>query len=273
MRKKTKNSLIVIVVLVAILGVGFGVYKNEILGRYAFYKGGKYFEAEEYEKATKYLKTSLGFNPDNPRTHLLLMKTYWARGLWEEMGEERDRIIALGEEVPPMPLIIKDLENATTTIRTTNNNGWPENDATWSVQVIRTDLAYERLGGIALDNNQEWYEDGTVYDEPRQMVLQLTGEIKPLSTGAENIVVLTYDSGQKLTVYLPEMAKDEILYIASDGSTYYNRRLTKRAQSAPRAGEVEEELTREWEEEKVLEEEIGEKRKIEIREEKIKKED
>ncbi len=125
MRKKAKYSLIIGVVLIIILGVGFGVYRDEILGKYYFYKGEKCFEAKEYEQATKYLKTSLRFNPDNPKTHLLLMKTYWGRGLWEEMREERDRIIALGEEAPPIPLVIKDLEDAhITTTRSSEKEGW-----------------------------------------------------------------------------------------------------------------------------------------------------
>lgn len=227
MRKKTKYGLI-IVVLAVILGVGFGIYRDEILGRYAqhcFYRGEKHFEAEKYEKATKYLKTSLRFNPDNPGTHLLLMKTYWARGLWEEMREERDKIIALGEEAPPLPLVIKDLESMyIATTRSSDNEGY--------IIIVEDDLI--SYGSIA--DNLNVFNDENTSKNPLPIELYITPSGEDyVNLPADYSVELTYDSGQEITVCCPKVinADDIDLYIASDGSTYYDKWLTKLAQKVP----------------------------------------
>lgn len=171
MRRKARNSLIVIVVLVVILGVGFGIWK-----------------------------------------------IFFA----------------------PKPLKIKDLEKATTTIRTANNNGWPEYDPTWNIMFYETTFQYDHLGYIALDNNQQGYVDvGTVYEPLGSMVMEFISNFLaiPLSIDEGNRVGLTYDGGQELIVYLPAIRERTSLYVATDGSTYYNRRLTKLAQKAPTSEE------------------------------------
>lgn len=140
----------------------------------------------------------------------------------------------------PRPLKIKDLEKATTTIRTANNNGWPEYDPTWNIMFYEATFQYDHLGYIALDNNQEGYVDvGTVYEPPGSIAMEFISNFLaiPLSIDEGNSVTLTYDGGQELSVYLPVIRGRTSLYIASDGSTYYNRRLTKLAQKAPTSKE------------------------------------
>lgn len=230
MRRKTRNSIIVIVVLVVILGVGFGIYRDEILGRYTFYKGEKCFKTEEYEKATKYLKSSLRLNPDNPRTHLLLMKTYWGRGLWEEMKEERDKIIALGEEAPPIPLVIKDLEN----MYIPEVVGSVLEDWNFSVYDGGTTTTTTSLGYTY--DNRNIFKDADTSEDGVPVVLNAEpcGEGKiPIPAGYT--IEITYDGGKALTIYLPEIpyVDDIDLYVATDGSTYYGRWLTQPAQLAP----------------------------------------
>ncbi len=221
MRKKTKYGLI-IVALVVILGLGFGIYRDEILGRCYFNKGEKHFEAEEYEEATQYLKTSLRFNPDNPRTHLLLMKTYWGRGLWEEMREERDKIIALGEEAPPIPLVIKDLEDAhITATRSLKAEGW-----------------YFQFGssdtyGWIYDNANLYVSDWNA-SEPLILCVVIETQDDTIAIQAGDTLEIIYDGRQILTAYLPAITENtDALHVASDGSTYYDENLTQLAQSVP----------------------------------------
>lgn len=241
MNKRVRNSLIVIAVLVVILGVGFGIYddalrlprlirdyKDEILGRYAFYRGEKCFKAEVYEKATKYLKSSLRFDPHNPGAHLLLMKTYWARGLWEEMREERDKIIALGEEAPPIPLVIKDLEDAHITIaRSAAEHGWVYNFHDYASSAFFTEE------GNGQYDNQNVFHDGNSSQEALILMIDAFGDYCAMTVQAGDTLEITYDGGQKLTIYLPQINKqagqDTYLYIARDGSTYYNEGLTELA--------------------------------------------
>ena len=68
------------------------------------------------------------------------------------------------------------------------------------------------------------------------------GESHPLMMGlfapwgcnvlAGDYVTITFDGGQTLNVFLPAMTTNENLYIANDGSTYYDEGLTQLAQSS-----------------------------------------
>lgn len=131
------------------------------------------------------------------------------------------------------PFMMQDLENATTTVRTANNNGYPEEDPTWRILIQPTNWMESFWGRIFLDNNQEWYEDNIVHDEPLPVLLAFDDVIEPLSIEVGNTVTLTYDGGQKLVVYLPaigvELEPDVWLYVATDGSTYYDAALTQLA--------------------------------------------
>lgn len=140
--------------------------------------------------------------------------------------------------VPAEPLKIKNLEKATTTIRTANNNGYPLGDESWAIQIWQSQAPGKSFGLIRLDNNQEWFEDGEAYMNT-EISVYLVGETFPLDIEAGKTVTLTYDGGQNLIIYLPEIkdlggSEDITLYPATDGSTYYNRRLTRRAYPAPR---------------------------------------
>lgn len=139
------------------------------------------------------------------------------------------------------PLMIKDLENATTTVRTANNNGYPGSDSTWDFY-FAVYPANDGLGTIHLDNNAEWWEDsGITHDPARHLVLELDSHIDfPLDWSAGETITITYDSGQTLKIYLPAgedagyVAPDwNRLYVATSGSTYYNQALTNLAYAAP----------------------------------------
>lgn len=140
----------------------------------------------------------------------------------------------------PRPLKMRKLERATTTVRTANNNGYPEKDSTWLVAVWEeASCEHTALGSIPLDNNQEWYVDEAVCDEPLPVTISLIGQMLPLDIAAGETILLTYDGGQELTVYLPAaMTGNQVnLYPASDGSTYYDKGLTKLAQKVPISSE------------------------------------
>lgn len=136
------------------------------------------------------------------------------------------------------PLMMQDLENATTTVRTANNNGYPTEDATWSIGIKGGPMMTEHnFGVIHLDNNQEFFQDVYSTDPAVFVKFEMSAIIIPMSIPAGNIVVLTYDGSQKLVVYLPEMTVAVgyplLLYVASDGSTYYDEGLIQLAQGLP----------------------------------------
>ncbi len=139
----------------------------------------------------------------------------------------------------PKPLKIKDLEN----MHITKTIGSGE---VWNFYVFGngTTLEWASLLGDIYDN-QNIFDNGDASEDwvPVVLYTEPCGEM-PIPAGYT--IEITYDSGKALTIYLPEMSyeNDINLYVATDGSTYYNRWLTKLAQSAPEPGEVEE---RGWE--------------------------
>ena len=93
------------------------------------------------------------------------------------------------------------------------------------------------------------YYDGWTSDEPLPLVINI--DIDPDLSPAELVnvpagycVELTFDGGQKKKVYLPHITGDDLidgwispdLYVAKDGSTYWDEALTQLAQSAKGIG-------------------------------------
>ncbi len=139
------------------------------------------------------------------------------------------------------PLSIQDLEDVTTTVRTASSYGYPNNDPTWYLLIYGKPCPDERFGDVHLDGNQEFFYDNFSYVS--HLVLDLEGICEPLSIEAGDTVTITYDGGQELTIYLPTTTENWLrVYVATDGSTYYDRALTRLAQASPQMSDVAEPL-------------------------------
>lgn len=138
------------------------------------------------------------------------------------------------------PLKIKDLEDIyIVTTRSSLESGWAIN--------VGCERAIDFFGHV-LDNRNE-YEDRTSVDSALRVCIIVDQdrdvEWEDIDIRAGDRVELTYDGGRRLLIYLPEITQKDLtspeveklphfeLYVASDGSTYYDKRLTRLAQSAP----------------------------------------
>lgn len=139
--------------------------------------------------------------------------------------------------VPPVPvrsLEIKDLEKAhITTTRCFIERGWVYVFRDYSGRVF-----FNEEGNGQYDN-QNIFHNGVNIEN----ALALCIEIYPDGTNqtvirAGDTIEIAYDGNQELVVYLPEInitqsdAGQIYLYIASDGSTYYDKELTRLAQKS-----------------------------------------
>jgi len=165
MKKKARNSLILIVVLVVILGLGFGIWK-----------------------------------------------IFFA----------------------PKPLKIKDLEKANITVPRSSIEEGCEIDIYGTSETLTAPGSFV-LGFGAIYDNQNVFIDlkssGTAI--PIHIWVQESDEGKYMHAG--DTIKITYDGGQKLTIYTPEGWGK--VYVATDGSTYYDKDLTKLAQRVPISSE------------------------------------
>lgn len=121
----------------------------------------------------------------------------------------------------PKPLKIKDLENMRiTTPRSSEDYGWH--------------FEIPDCGSIEDDVNEFADEE-----EPLNKSVNVRLAIEcnnPTGIGiqAGDTLEITYNGGKRLTIYLPAVTEDiHWLYVATDGSTYYNEALTQPAQLAP----------------------------------------
>lgn len=140
------------------------------------------------------------------------------------------------------PLKIKDLEDMyLATPRSSLERGW-------TINVVSGEA--DNFFGQAADNSNE-YMDGLPVERFQKVGL-LVDQARVLEYDEVNIqagdrVELTYDGGRKLLVYLPRITGEDLiftpeeeegsygfaLYVASDGSTYYDKKLTQLAQAVP----------------------------------------
>ncbi|HEA47193.1 MAG TPA: hypothetical protein ENH97_02140 [bacterium] len=106
----------------------------------------------------------------------------------------------------------------------------------------------EFVFGQVIDNSTVYTDVGSA--ESLQRVRIVVNQAPDVAEGekvniqAGDRVELTYDGGRKLLVYLPRLTQEDLtlqdwglyefeLYVAADGSTYYDEKLTQLAQSAP----------------------------------------
>jgi len=78
-------------------------------------------------------------------------------------------------------------------------------------------------------DNQNIYQDGTSYATPRNLVFNVSKIAENIGVQLKDRVTIIYDAGQMLTIFLPEITTNTTLYVAEDGSTYYDAGLTKLA--------------------------------------------
>lgn len=140
-------------------------------------------------------------------------------------------------------LKIKDLEDMyIVTPRSSIESGW----------TITADYGGGLEGGGFgdVDDNSNEYYDSLSFKSPQQVSIIVDRD--PALKGVEidiqagDRIELTYDGGQRLLVYLPRITREDFifrpkdetygspsLYVAFNGSTYYDKKLTQLAQSAP----------------------------------------
>jgi len=125
-------------------------------------------------------------------------------------------------EPSDIPLRVWDLENATILLASQpdqnfeiNFRGGIDPDNYGGL------IGYGGISGVIYPS----YYDGDEAIEPPSFIVQPSvDEIYPVFSAGDSIMI-TYDGGQKLRIFLPEMQGEvqwENLFVAADGSTYYN---------------------------------------------------
>ncbi|MQY69340.1 MAG: hypothetical protein GH145_00550 [Firmicutes bacterium] len=141
-------------------------------------------------------------------------------------------------------LKIKDLEDMY--IVTTRSPA----ESAWDIIACSpfSDIGEQDYFGLVRDNSNE-YRDGNPAKRLARVRLAISQdwsglEEEKVAIQAGDRVELTYDGGRRLLVYLPRITQEDLtllfdavyeltLYVAPDGSTYYDEKLTRLAQSAP----------------------------------------
>ena len=119
------------------------------------------------------------------------------------------------------PLRIHELKN--TAIPT------PEGSQKESWQIhITADNGSISFGYI--NDNENKFHGGQKLNESRQVEIYIDAE--PLTCSDGYSLILNYDGGKTIRVYLPKNAS-ELYYIGADGSTYHDRWLCEPAYLAP----------------------------------------
>ena len=124
----------------------------------------------------------------------------------------------------PRPLKMRKLESMYI-IHPRSNHEWG-----WGIALV--DVESDTGLGMVYDNRNT-YQKGNSYAQLRDVLLQIFVEDEEIDIPAGDRLEITYDGGKRLAIYLPRITEDpSILYVATDGSTYYDKELTKPAQKA-----------------------------------------
>lgn len=103
--------------------------------------------------------------------------------------------------------------------------------------------------GLVFDSTNE-YEDGNSFRNPLRVFISIEQDRsfkwEEVNIPAGDRVELTYNGGRRLLVYLPRITHEDlisqeqgpevyefVLYVASNGSTYYDKKLTQLAHPTP----------------------------------------
>ncbi len=120
----------------------------------------------------------------------------------------------------PKPLKERDMR--ITIPRASKPNGWT---------IYGIDIGSNTIFGWVSDN-ESIFHDKQVPLSSRGIRLAFVGVSEPMAVQAGDTLEIRLDGGQTLTIHLPALTEDVWLYIAPDGSTYYDEGLTKLAQGA-----------------------------------------
>ena len=120
----------------------------------------------------------------------------------------------------------------------------------WAITAVDCAGSIDYCGQV-FDNSNE-YEDGTPARRSVNVCLiinqdQVISQQEEVNIPAGDWVELTHDGGRKSLAYLPQITREGLtldkgpnwatysitLYVAPDGSTYYDEKLTQLAQAAP----------------------------------------
>lgn len=129
-------------------------------------------------------------------------------------------------ETPPSttPLVLEKIEDLhITTTRAVPPDWWGYDFIVYSPWSILADTKDP-------DNIYTFFN---IADPPRFITVTVTEAVGPINVHASDTILMTYDSGKNLYIFLPAMVEETILYIADDGSTYYDAGMTNLAQAAP----------------------------------------
>lgn len=134
----------------------------------------------------------------------------------------------------PKSLKIRDLENMRITIQRHPETG---DHTFWMLPLWNSEGSYistnDTLGYVDDFKGGNVYYDGLALPCLQQVRIAVFVDEGPVLIEAGDTLEITFDGGKSLTAYFPEMRSEGLLYVATDGSTYYNERLTKLAQKAP----------------------------------------
>ncbi|NLW94850.1 MAG: exo-alpha-sialidase [Chlamydiae bacterium] len=102
----------------------------------------------------------------------------------------------------------------------------------WSFYFGLADDVYGKPLGYVYDNSNIFTDKASYAPQPAGVLVGLDQE--GIAVQAGDYVTVTYDGGQTKRVYFPAIHGDTVgLYIAHDGSTYWDRGLCDLAQAAP----------------------------------------
>lgn len=85
----------------------------------------------------------------------------------------------------------------------------------------------------SINDNENAFDDENAYDPARNVKLVITRLNEDIAIQAGDTITIFLDGAITLTVYLPAVTANTTLYIADDGSTYYDINMLKLAYKAP----------------------------------------
>jgi len=121
------------------------------------------------------------------------------------------------------PFYVEDITNSWIGIlRSSHSNGWTFRFA--------PDPGGANYGTIS--DNENIYHDAASYSPARILTVDIVKNAQDIDIHMRDTVIIVYDIAQQLTIYLPETNSNVTLWVAEDGSTYYDDLYTKLACSA-----------------------------------------
>lgn len=129
----------------------------------------------------------------------------------------------LGTLPSETPFEVDDITNAWIgNLRSTNFNGWNI--------YFEPDPPGANYGNIW--DNQNTYSDGADYTPARKLKVGVARISQDIGIQFRDTVTIEYPTAQQLTIFFPVITSNIELYVAQDGSTYFDSALKKLASSS-----------------------------------------